>query len=279
VYIIAATQGDSSALTPTWRDLPYAIGFAVAALRVPESQSSYRTCQAGPNRGGSRKPFRRYWEIGRRFESETGTHIVCSFGSTGNLTRQIEQAAPFDVFAAADTEHIEALDKKGLLVPGTRAIYARGRLALWVPPSTRVQISRIEDLTNSKVRFVAIARPESAPYGRASVEALQALKLWSVVQPKVVYAENITMARQYAQSGNADASFTAYSLVFREQGKVILVDEQLYRPIDQATAVLKNSQKQESGRQFVRFLLGTKGREILQRYGYVFPEPKHTDQR
>ncbi|MCU1273313.1 MAG: molybdenum transporter, periplasmic molybdate-binding protein, partial [Bryobacterales bacterium] len=56
-------------------------------------------------------------EIGRRFESETGTHIVCSFGSTGNLTRQIEQSAPFDVFAAADTEHIEALDKKGLLVP------------------------------------------------------------------------------------------------------------------------------------------------------------------
>jgi molybdate transport system substrate-binding protein len=210
-------------------------------------------------------------EIGRRFELETGTHIVCSFGSTGNLSKQIEQSAPFDVFTAADTEHIEALDKKGLLVPGTRAIYARGRLALWAPPNTRVQIDRIEDLTSPKVRFVAIARPESAPYGRASVEALQALKLWKAVQPKVVYAENITMAKQYAESGNADASFTAYSLVLREQGKVILIDEHLYRPIDQATAVLKNSKKQESARQFVKFLLGIKGKEILGRNGYVFP--------
>ena len=210
-------------------------------------------------------------EIGRSFESETGTHIVCSFGSTGNLTKQIEQSAPFDVFAAADTEHIEVLDTKDLLVPGTRAIYARGRLALWAPPGTRAQIGRIQDLTSPKVRFVAIARPESAPYGRASVEALQALKLWRGVQPKVVYAENITMAKQYAESGNADASFTAYSLILREQGKVILVDEHLYRPIDQAAAVLKNSQKQESARRFVKFLLGIKGREILARNGYVFP--------
>jgi molybdate transport system substrate-binding protein len=210
-------------------------------------------------------------EIGLRFESETGAHIVCSFGSTGNLAKQIEQSAPFDVFAAADTEHVEALNKKELLAAGTIAVYARGRLAVWAPPSTRVHIGRMEDLVSSKVHFVAIARPESAPYGRASVEALQALKLWDAVQPKVVYAENITMAKQYAQTGNADASFTAYSLVLREQGKVILVDEHLYRPIDQATAVLKNSQKQESARQFVNFLLGPKAREILQRYGYVFP--------
>ena len=158
-------------------------------------------------------------EIGLLFESETGTHIVCSFGSTGNLAKQIEQSAPFDVFAAADTEHIEALDKKDLLVAGTVAIYARGRLALWAPGSTRTHIAAIEDLTKPSVRFVAIARPESAPYGRASVEALQALKLWRAVQPKVVYAENITMAKQYAQTGNADASFTAYSLVFREPGR------------------------------------------------------------
>jgi len=76
---------------------------------------------------------------------------------------------------------------------------------------------------------------------------------------------------KYSQTGNADASFSAYSLVLREQGKVILIDEHLYRPIDQAAAVLKNSQKQESARQFLKFLLGTKGREILQRDGYVFP--------
>lgn len=210
-------------------------------------------------------------EIGRRFELETATHIVCSFGSTGSLSKQIEQSAPFDVFAAADTGHIDALDKKELLVPGTRAIYARGRLVLWAPPSTAAQIGRIEDLTSAKVRFVAIARPESAPYGRASVEALQALKLWSAVQPKVVYAENITMAKQYAESGNADASFTAFSLVLSEPGKVIVVDEHLYQPIDQAIGVLKNSQNQDAARQFVKFMLGIKGREILGRNGYAFP--------
>ena len=83
-------------------------------------------------------------EIGPRFTAKTGIRVVFNFGATAELAKQIENGAPFDVFAAADTEHVESLERKGLLTPGTRAIYARGRLVLWLPAGSSLKIERIE---------------------------------------------------------------------------------------------------------------------------------------
>jgi molybdate transport system substrate-binding protein len=207
-------------------------------------------------------------EIGTAFQKQSGIRVVYSFAATGQLSQQVEQAAPYDVFAAADTEHVDALDQRGFLTPGSRAIYARGKLALWVPPGSRVIVDRIEDLAKPEVRFVAIAKPELAPYGRAAVESLQKLGLWEAVRPKVVYAETISMAKQMAASNSADAAFTAWSLVFRDGGKAISVEEKLHRPIDQALGVVKQSRRQAQARAFADFVLGAKGREILRRNGY-----------
>jgi molybdate transport system substrate-binding protein len=207
--------------------------------------------------------------IGARFESTTGIHPVFSFGSTAQLAQQIEHGAPFDVFAAADAIHVEELDRKGLLVAGSRAPYARGILALWVPAGT--QIDRIEDLAQPSVRFVAIAKPELAPYGQATVETLEHLGIWKQVQPKVVYAENINVARQYGESRNADAVFTAYSLVLREEGKVIRVDPSLHQPIRQELGIVAAAKRQAAGRKFADFLLHGGGRELLREYGYDLP--------
>ena len=207
--------------------------------------------------------------IAGRFETSAGVHVVLSFAATGDLTRQIENAAPFDVFAAADTSHIDQLDREGLLTPGTKSIYARGRLALWTPPGGSVHIRSLQDLAGPQVRFVAIAKPEIAPYGAAAVESLRKLDLWDRVGPKVVYAENISMAKQYASTYNADASFTAYSLVIHAGGNTLLVDESLHAPIDQGMAVIRASPKQAMALKFLHFVLGAEGRKILERYGYA----------
>ena len=203
--------------------------------------------------------------IGPAFTRQTGVRVVFSYASTAQLTQQIENAAPFDVFAAADTAHVDQLVREGTIITESRVIYARGRLALWDP---RGAVQKLEDLTAPSIRFVAIARPEAAPYGEAAVETLKSLGIWEKVQPKVVYASNINMAKQYAATGNADAAFTAYSLVRNERGHIIIVDEKLHQPIDQAAGIVSASARKADAQRFVSFLTGKEGAAILERFGY-----------
>lgn len=209
--------------------------------------------------------------IGPDFESATGIHPVFTFASTAQLVQQIENGAPCDVVAAADTEHVEALDRKRLIAPGTRAVYALGVLALWIPAQPGVRVDRVEDLASPSVRVVAMAKPELAPYGQAALDTLRAAGVWERVQPKVVYAANIAMAAQYGSSGNADAVFTAYSLVMSAPGKVIQVDERLHRPIAQSLGVVAASRNQAAARKFTAYLISGAGREALARHGYRLP--------
>ena len=212
-----------------------------------------------------------FGEIAAKFKAQSGIGVVYSFGATANLAMQAEHAAPFDLFAAADVVHIDRLEKEGLLVAGSRAVYARGRLALWIPPGSRVHVARIEDLKNDEVKIVAVANPKLAPYGQAAVETLHKLGLWNAIQPKIVYAETISAAKQFAATGNADVAFTAYSLAIHAGGQSILIRDDLHAPIDQAVGILRSSGQQGEARRFEQFLLGPEGREILTRYGYEFP--------
>ena len=206
--------------------------------------------------------------LGAQFEKETGIHPVFSFGSTAQLTQQIENGAPFDLFLAADSEHARKLEGEGLLAAGTRAVYATGVLALWVPPTSHAKIGRIEDLASGDVKVIALAKPELAPYGQAAVETLTKLGVWDRVKAKVVYGDNISMARQYGSSGNADAVFTAWSLVLKESGKVIQVGEELHNPITQELGVVAKSADQPAARSFAACLLTGKGRDTLAGHGY-----------
>lgn len=208
-------------------------------------------------------------DLGARFEAETGTHPIFSFASTAQLARQIENSAPFDVFAAADAQHIDELDQRGYLVPGSGAVYATGVLALWIPRAGNA--SRLEDLIRPEVRVIAIAKPELAPYGQAAVDTLKQAGLWDRVQARIVYAENISMAKQYGASNNADAVFTAYSLVLKEGGKVIPVDESLHEPITQKLGIVAKAPHPQAAREFVKYMLKGNGREVLRAYGYHVP--------
>jgi molybdate transport system substrate-binding protein len=213
-------------------------------------------------------------ELGQQFTQQTGIRVVYSFGATADLSKQIENGAPFDLFAAADVSHVDALNRAGLLTPGTESLYARGRLVLWIPPDSRLTLSHVEDVTRADVERIAIAKPDVAPYGLAAIEALHALNIWSGIEPKIIYGQNVSQVKQYAATGNADVAFIPRSLVRAGEGRTIEVDEHLHKPIDQAIAVIKTSTKQESSRRFLNFVLSPEGQALLQRYGYEKAETK-----
>ena len=207
-------------------------------------------------------------EIGRAFRAKTGITVVYSFGATAQLAQQIENGAPFDLFASADTEHIDSLAAKQQLLAGSRAVYAIGQLAVWAPKGG---IASLQDLASEHVRYIGVAQPDLAPYGQASVEALKASGLWEAVQSKIVYANSISQVKQLAASGNADAAFTAYSLLLKDQGTVLKIDPSLHRPIEQALGIPSSTSRADDALRFRSFLLGPEGREILARYGYLLP--------
>ena len=213
-------------------------------------------------------------EVAKQFTAKTGIRVVYSFGSTADLSKQIENGGPFDIFAAADVEHVDELNRKGLLATDSQAMYARGRLVLWTPPQSRVKITRLEDVTAAEVKAVAIAKPDLAPYGKATVETLKALNIWPQVEPKVVYGTNVANTKQYATSGNADVAFIPLALVKKDEGQYIEVDEKLHQPIDQAMAIIKASGKQEMARRFTSFVLGDEGQAIMKQFGYSKPAAK-----
>ena len=212
-----------------------------------------------------------FGEVGPAFKAQKGVDVVFSYAATAELSQQIENGAPFDVFAAADTEHIDFLVARQKLTADSKAIYAKGQLALWIPGGESGGIQDLKDLTAPKIHFIAIAQPKLAPYGQAAVEALTKAHLWEPLQRKIVYTNSISMAKQLAATGNADAAFTAYSLVLHDKGTVLKVDPGLYHPIEQAVAIMASTSHMDEAKQFRSFLLGPEGRAILAKSGYLLP--------
>ena len=211
-------------------------------------------------------------EIGREFQSATGTRVVFDFGSSGLLTRQIENGAPMDVFAAANVDYINELEIKGLIVAGTKAIYARGRIVIWTAKDSKLQFENLNDLTKTEAHRIAIANPDHAPYGRAAREALENSGIWEKVKPKLVYGENIRQTLQFAQTGNVEVAIVALSLAQQSDGHWRLIPDTLHRPLDQAVAVIKGTQNEKQAREFAAFVTGQQGRVVLQKYGFIFPK-------
>jgi molybdate transport system substrate-binding protein len=204
------------------------------------------------------------------FEAATGIRLLFNFGSTGKLAAQIEQGAPVDLLVAADTATPRRLEAQGLALPGSLAVYARGRLALWWRSDSGLDFSALEDLARPEVKRIAIADPRLAPYGLAAEQALRSAGLWERLQPRLVFAENIAQALQYAETGNVEAALVARSLCGQE-GRWLLVPGELHEPLDQALVVIQGSPRLEEARRFAAFLLGPEGRRILASYGYEVP--------
>lgn len=207
-------------------------------------------------------------ELGREFEKTTKTKVVFVFGSTGMLTRQIENGAPFDLFAAANVSYIDELDQKGLIVPDSKAIYARGRITLWTTNDSPIRLQGIADLARPEVQRIAIANPDHAPYGLAAKQALQSAGVWDRVQTKLVYGDNIRQTLQYAQTGNVEVAIVALSLSVQSNGRWTLIPEELHQPIDQGLAIMKTTQKEQTARAFAAFVNSSQGKAIMKKYGF-----------
>ena len=211
-------------------------------------------------------------EIGREFESAHKTKVVFVFGSTGMLTKQIENGAPMDLFAAANVSYVEQLEQKGLIIPGTKAIYARGRITLWTPGESNLRLEGIADLARPEVQRIAIANPDHAPYGLAARQALETSGLWERVKPKLVYGDNIRQTLQYAETGNVEVAIVALSLSAQSRGRWTLIPEELHKPIDQGLGIIKTTKNESAAHAFAAFVNGPQGRAIMQKYGFTFPQ-------
>jgi molybdate transport system substrate-binding protein len=202
--------------------------------------------------------------------------VAVTYGSSGNFYAQLSSGAPFDVFFSADVEYTRRLATQGLTVPGSEFVYAVGRIVLWVPRSSTLDLDRgLDALRDPSVRKIAIANPQHAPYGRAAEAALKAAKVHADVRSKLVFGENVAQAAQFVQSGAADAGIIALSLatapVLAAEGRYREIPLDAYPRMEQGGVILKRAPDVAAARAFREFVLGADGRATLARYGFSAP--------
>jgi molybdate transport system substrate-binding protein len=210
-------------------------------------------------------------KIADDFEKDTGHKAQLAFGSTGKFYAQIKNGAPFEVLLAADDETPIKLEKEGAAVAGSHFTYAIGKLVLWSAKPGFVD-DKGEVLKSGNFAHVSIANPKLAPYGAAALEALTALKLIAVVQPKFVQAENISQAYQFIATGNAELGFVALSQVSKDgkltEGSAWIVPGNLYQPIRQNAVILDKGKDKPAAEALMKYLKGDKARAVIKSYGY-----------
>lgn len=214
-----------------------------------------------------------FQELGVLFTEQSGVEVAFNFGSTGQLAQQIERGAPIDLFAAANKSFIDELDRAGLLISDSIALYAQGRITLWTRDDSPLHFASIDDLMQDGVKRIAIANPEHAPYGVAAREALQSAGLWDAVQPRLVLGENVAQTLHYAESGNVDVAIVALSLSIasKDVGRYVLLPAELHNPLNQALAVVASTKHEVEARAFAAFINSSEGRKVMQRYGFILP--------
>ncbi|PYZ92014.1 molybdate ABC transporter substrate-binding protein [Salipaludibacillus keqinensis] len=212
-------------------------------------------------------------EIADLFEEERGVSVNFSFGSTGQLADQIENGAPFDVFAAANVSFIDRLVESGDILEDSKQTYAFGRIGLASMKDEDIHIDTIEELTSNQIRHISIANPDHAPYGLAAKQALQSAKVWEEVEGKLVLGRNITDALTQLETGNAEVGIIALSLFKAQQDELsfTLLEEELHEPLEQAIGVIERTEHEEEGREFIAFIQEGSGKEIMEKYGFVVP--------
>jgi molybdate transport system substrate-binding protein len=213
-------------------------------------------------------------EISTAFTSETGIpcHLVTS--SSGKLTAQITEGAPYDLLISADMKYPEQLFREGYTL-GPPRVYARGILVLWtLQDAIEPDLSA---LRGAEIRYIAMANPKTAPYGLAALEVLKHTNLEAELQEKLVFGESIGQVNQFISSGSAEIGFTAMSVVsapqFRNMGRWAAVDTAYYAPIEQGVVVIRKQQsQQEDAQRFREFLFSDAARRLLRKYGYTVYE-------
>ncbi len=238
-------------------------------LPVAAAGEDYVTVAVASNFGATARA------IAARFERDTNYEIRITTASTGKLYAQIVNGAPFDLLLAADAERPHRLEAAGVGVVGTRFTYARGMLILW----SRTAGDCRSALRSEHGGRVAIANPETAPYGAAARSFMQQADLWGAVRDRLVIGENIAQVLQFAASGNAELGFIARSQLQAPSLPPAScswpVPDSMHDPIDQQAIMLRRGAASEGAQSFFEFLRSDAGRAIILRHGYSLPEVEH----
>ncbi len=211
-------------------------------------------------------------ELGQIYEDETGETVVFSYGSTGNLSQQIRNGAPFDLFASADALHVDELIAEGLLDEESRLAFAQGVLILVVAPELGFALNSVEDLADPIVRDVAIANPRHAPYGMAAAQALLRTGVEIEVLPKLVYGESVRQAGLLVQTGNTDAGLIALSIAKSLDLQGSELSQELYDPIQHVVAIHSDTRLPEQAERFLKFLSSPKAQAVYEKSGLIAGE-------
>jgi molybdate transport system substrate-binding protein len=214
------------------------------------------------------------------YTKKTGQAVKISFGASGNVTNQIRNGAPFDIFLSADEEYPQQLIAEGLASKETLYRYAVGRLVLWVPNDSPLDLWRlgINALLDSSIKKISIANPATAPYGRAAAATLRHFGIYDQVSSRLVIGENISQAAQFVESGNAQAGLVALSHALspamKDKGRYWPVPLDAYPTLNQAGVVLAKSKQQDAARKFLQFVQTPEAIALLAKYGFTLPAEK-----
>jgi molybdate transport system substrate-binding protein len=214
-------------------------------------------------------------ELGRAFTAtRPGVVLRYNFGASGELQKQIEAAAPVDLFVSAATRQMDELEKRGLVVAVTRRAFARNLLTVVKPADSRVDLVRPGDLLDARVGRVVIGNPKTVPAGQYAEESLRALGLWERLQPRLVYAENVRQALEYVARGEVEAGFVyTTDIAARAAGvtEAFRLPEDTYQPVIYPAAVVTASRQPALAGAFIELLLSREGRAVLGRLGFQPP--------
>ncbi len=213
------------------------------------------------------------------FTRQTGIQAEASYQSSATLEQQIENGAAFDVFMAADTSFPQRVIAAGLAEQTQPVVYARGTLVLWTRndsplldrPGTKLSLEALRD---SRLKSLAVANPEHAPYGRAAKAALTSMGLLPALTPRLVTAENIAQAAQFASTGNADLGLISLTsaLTLQAQGQYVVIPPADYPPILQGAVTLKRSSALTAAHRWLAYLASPAVRQALAARGLASPQ-------
>lgn len=216
-------------------------------------------------------------EVAKVFAYRTYQNVRLSFGASGNITRQIIQGAPFQLFLSADEDYVRSLQRRGLTT-GMGRVYAMGQLVFYVPHGSAILVDTgLQDLRKAlddgRLRRLAIANPEHAPYGRAAREALVHIGVWQRIKPKLVVGENIAQAAQFAASGSVDAGIIAYSVAvsssIARRGEFVVIPDKWHKPLRHRMVLLRDAGP--IARSFYAFIQSGTSLDIFRKYGFRAP--------
>jgi molybdate transport system substrate-binding protein len=235
----------------------------------------------GPSASGQNQPIvvgaaislkESFNEIGSIYERRTGTKVTFTYGSSGEIEKQVEAGAPVDVFASAAEKEMDELQAKNLIDRATRADFARNSLVLVVPIDSKLQVKSISDLEKPSVTKIAIGNPKTVPAGQYAQELLRNTQLWPKVESRLIMGENVRQVLDYVARGEVDAGIVYATDVQVAQGKVSVAAsaaDRDYGPILYPLAVVKDSANANAAKGFVDLVVSPEGMQILKKHGFL----------